>query len=96
MGGPSCVAVGAGRGTSAYWRSTALRADRPATRRARWLALVDRAFLDNAHRRGIDVHVWTVNDPAQMMRLLDLGVDGIMTDRADLLRDVLTRRGQWL
>ncbi|CAN5615896.1 glycerophosphodiester phosphodiesterase [soil metagenome] len=62
----------------------------------RWLALVDRAFLDNAHRRGIDVHVWTVNDPAQMMRLLDLGVDGIMTDRADLLRDVLTRRGQWL
>jgi glycerophosphoryl diester phosphodiesterase len=36
-----------------------------------------------------------VNDVAEMTRLLDLGVDGIMTDRADILRDLLVARGQW-
>jgi glycerophosphoryl diester phosphodiesterase len=39
------------------------------------------------------VHVWTVDDEATMQRLLDLGVDGIMTDRPRLLRDALARRG---
>jgi glycerophosphoryl diester phosphodiesterase len=39
--------------------------------------------------------VWTVNNAMEMARLLDLGVDGVMTDRADVLRDVLTQRGQW-
>jgi glycerophosphoryl diester phosphodiesterase len=36
-----------------------------------------------------------VNDAAEMTRLLDLGVDGIMTDRADVLRDLMISRGQW-
>ncbi len=52
-------------------------------------------FLRAVQAAGLEVHVWTVNDPAQMNRLLDLGVDGIMTDRPDLLREVLRRRGQW-
>lgn len=59
------------------------------------LSIVDRRFVDAAHRRGIPVHVWTINDPDEMRRLLDLGVDGLITDRPSLLREVLTERGQW-
>ncbi len=52
-------------------------------------------FLRRAHGLGLEVHVWTVNDPARMIRLLDLGVDGLVTDRADLLASLLRERGQW-
>jgi glycerophosphoryl diester phosphodiesterase len=57
--------------------------------------VVDRRFVRAAHARGLQVHVWTVNDPQRMEALLDLGVDGIMTDRIDILRTVLERRGAW-
>ncbi len=52
-------------------------------------------FLARAHAAGLQVHAWTVNDPAVMGSLLDLGVDGIMTDQTAKLRDVLISRGQW-
>jgi len=60
------------------------------------VSIVTRAFVERAHRAGHPVHVWTVDEPEEMAGLLDLGVDGLMTDRTDLLRDVLTGRGQWL
>jgi glycerophosphoryl diester phosphodiesterase len=59
------------------------------------ITVVDERFVERAHRRGIAVHVWTINDPTEMARLLDIGVDGIMTDRLGVLRDVLSGRGEW-
>jgi glycerophosphoryl diester phosphodiesterase len=63
--------------------------------RFRRLPVVDRRFLAYAHRLGLQVHVWTVDEPAQIHHLLDLGVDGIMTDHVEVLRDVYRSRGVW-
>ncbi len=59
-------------------------------------ALVDERFVAAAHARGLQVHVWTVDTEDEATRMLDLGVDGVMTDRPAMLRGVLQRRGQWV
>lgn len=59
------------------------------------IPLADRRFVEACHRAGLAVHVWTIDDADEMRRLLDLGVDGIITDRPTILREVLEERGEW-
>jgi glycerophosphoryl diester phosphodiesterase len=59
------------------------------------VTIVGRRLVRTARRLGVQVHVWTVDDPVEMERLIDLGVDGIMTDRPSVLKDVMVRRGLW-
>jgi glycerophosphoryl diester phosphodiesterase len=59
------------------------------------VTIVSPRSVRTAHAFGIKVHVWTIDDPGEMDRLLDLGVDGIMTDQPSVLKAVLQRRGQW-
>ena len=57
------------------------------------IPVVTEPFLAAAHRAGLAVHVWTVDEPEEMERLVDLGVDGIMTDRPGVLAGVLWAKG---
>ena len=57
--------------------------------------MVTRATVSYAHKRGLQVHVWTINDESQMHELLDMGVDGLMTDDCAMLKRVLKNRKLW-
>ncbi|GAA1523434.1 glycerophosphodiester phosphodiesterase [Actinomadura kijaniata] len=59
------------------------------------MPFVSASFIAQAHELGLQVHAWTVNDPLEMERLLDMGIDGIMTDELVTLRHVMAARGQW-
>ncbi|WP_151774924.1 glycerophosphodiester phosphodiesterase [Streptomyces abyssomicinicus] len=74
-------------------RTSALAAQVPVAQSG--VPVVDRRFVRAAHARGLQVHVWTINDSVEMHRLLDQGVDGIMTDHIDTLRAVMEDRGVW-
>lgn len=63
--------------------------------RHRGIPVVTPRLLDLVHSLGLEVHVWTVDDPASMVRLLDLGVDGIVTDVPSTALRVLEARGPW-
>lgn len=81
-------------GTRTAARLNGFAAAQVPVRRGR-IPIVDRRFLDTAHRAGLQVHVWTIDDEATMARLLDLGVDGLMTDRPTALKELLVRRRAW-
>ncbi len=61
----------------------------------RKISVVTPRFVETAHRYGIAVHVWTIDEATEMRRLLEMGVDGIMTDRPSLLKQVLLEAGKW-
>ncbi|MDO0928683.1 glycerophosphodiester phosphodiesterase [Streptomyces sp. TG1A-8] len=81
-------------GLPAAVRRSAVAAQVPEARSG--VPVVDHRFVRAAHARGLQVHVWTVNEPERMHRLLDLGVDGIMTDHIGALREVMEDRGVWV
>ncbi|MGD6750591.1 glycerophosphodiester phosphodiesterase [Streptomyces sp. BH105] len=81
-------------GMPATLRRSAVCAQVPVTHGR--VRVVDHRFVRAAHARGLQVHVWTVNDEKEMRRLLDLGVDGIVSDHIETLRDVLKDRGTWV
>lgn len=78
-------------GLHRFWRAPVVAVQIPESWRGRQLLSprLVRAF----HARGLAVHIWTVNERADMERLLDWGVDGIVTDRPDILGDILAERG---
>jgi glycerophosphoryl diester phosphodiesterase len=63
--------------------------------RRRRVTIATKGLVRRAHAAGKHVHVWTIDDPAEMHVLLDRGVDGLMTDRTDILKAVLLDRGDW-
>ncbi|MBV7695582.1 glycerophosphodiester phosphodiesterase [Streptomyces sp. TRM70350] len=81
-------------GVPAALRRSAVAAQVPETQSG--IQVVDQRFVRAAHARGLQVHVWTINEAERMHRLLDLGVDGIMTDHIDTLRKVMEDRGVWV
>ncbi|MER5529006.1 glycerophosphodiester phosphodiesterase [Streptomyces sp. NPDC002677] len=81
-------------GLPASVRRSAIAAQVPESQSG--VPVVDRRFVRAAHARGLHVHVWTINESERMHRLLDLGVDGIMTDHIDTLREVMQDRGVWV
>jgi len=61
----------------------------------RGIPVVVPSFIRAARRFGMPVQVWTVNDGAEIVRLLEMGVDALMTDRPAFLRELLKKRGEW-
>ena len=96
------VATSAGTmSTAAFWRTVQHGEDPPAMRAVAFqvperygdVVVVDERFVEAAHRLGAAVHVWTVNDTESMERLVDVGVDGIISDVPTELMGVLNGRG---
>jgi glycerophosphoryl diester phosphodiesterase len=89
--GPHAVALRRAAATSGLMPRLGADCLQVPTRRGSVPIITDR-FVAAAHRAHLPVHVWTVNDEPTIDWLLDLGVDGIMSDRLRLLLDVLRRR----
>ena len=96
------IATSAGTITTAmFWRAVHEGADPPAMRHVALqvpahqgdLVVVDDGFVAAAHAMDVAVHVWTINDEAEMGRLVDLGVDGVITDLPSTLLHVLALKG---
>lgn len=89
--------LGLTRGAALSWRKLGRIGAQAAQVPVRYgpVQIVTPRFVRTAHDHGLEVHVWVVDEAVEMHRLLDLGVDGLMTDRPDVLRKVYTERGIW-
>lgn len=96
------IATSAGTlAVASFWRALRQGDDPPAMRHVAFQVpavrgdqvVVDEKFVTEAHHLGIAVHAWTINDEAEMERLCDLGVDGIVSDLPSTLVSVLHERG---
>jgi glycerophosphoryl diester phosphodiesterase len=87
--------------TAAFWQAVQQGVEPPATTYVALqvpaayeaITIVDEPFVAAAHHHGLAVHVWTIDEPDEMQRLVELGVDGIMSDRPTLLESVLQTEG---
>lgn len=97
LGAGLCTSLSPGQ--IGWWRATGRGSDgadcAQVPTRQYGIDIVTEQSVARSHRSGLPVIVWTIDDEPEMRRLLDLGVDGIMTDRAGLLRSVLEERSQW-
>ncbi len=97
LGPGLCTALGPGAVANLRYgrvsRTSAMCAQVP-VRQGRLLVTTP-AFVERCHRLGLAVHVWTIDDAPEINRLLDMGVDGIMTDRPTVLRKVMQSRNAW-
>jgi glycerophosphoryl diester phosphodiesterase len=95
-------ALGIAANRFAPWLTWALNTPAPVLQmpislpvRGRRLTVLTPALVEAVHRAGKQVQIWTVDDPETMERLIDAGVDGIFTDRIEVLKEVLIARGLW-
>ena len=59
------------------------------------ITIITKKIIDYVHSQNKKIHVWTIDDEAEMQRLINLGVDGIMTDRPSILKNVLIKNNLW-
>ena len=95
-------ALGIAANRFAPWLTWALNTPAPVLQmpislpmRGRRITVLTPALVQAVHRAGKKVQIWTVDDSETMERLIDAGVDGIFTDRIDILKEVLIARGLW-
>ena len=101
LGGAVCTGAGPGDVTAlkfASWGMPYRRADCHCAQVplvGRGIAIPTRRFVRHCNRKGIAVHVWTINEAEEMRRLIRLGVNGIMTDDPKLLKQIAREEGVW-
>lgn len=101
LGANLCVSAGPMSVRLHKYASWGLPVKRPAVDcmqvpiRSRRVTIVTKAFVKHCHKRDIAVHVWTIDDEAEMRRLIRLGVNGLVTDRPRLLKQVAIDEGVW-
>ena len=59
------------------------------------IKIINEKFVNFCHNQDLQVHAWTINDPVEMLNLLDIGVDGIISDNINELKNILVESEFW-